>query len=78
LKAFPATRLWLFLLLTLTLIPTGSGNENDATGREVSFYPIAMMLAANLKALVIFLVSERAFEFTARSEKRFTSNKFNL
>lgn len=36
------------------MVPTGSGNEYDATGREVSFYPNAMMLATNPKAMVFF------------------------
>ena len=54
LSQFPATRFWLFVLLSLTMVPTGSGNEYDATGREVSFYPNAMMLATNPKAMVFF------------------------
>ena len=41
-----------FLLLLLTLVQTGSGNEYDGTGRGVSFYPNAMMLATNPKAMV--------------------------
>ena len=52
--AFLATRPWLLLLLTLTLVQTGNGNEYDATVQEVSFYPNAMMLATNPKALVFF------------------------
>ena len=54
LTAFLATRPWLLLLLTLTLVQAGNGNEYDATGREVSFYPNAMMLATNPKAVVFF------------------------
>lgn len=54
LSQFPATRFWLFFLLSLTMVPTGSGNEYDATGREVSFYPNPMMLATNPKAMVFF------------------------
>lgn len=50
----PATRLWLFLLFTLSLTQTGRRNEYDATGREVSFYPNAMMLTTDLKAMVFF------------------------
>lgn len=51
---FPATPLWLFLLFTLTLAHTGSGNEYDATGGEISFYPNAMMLATDPKAMVFY------------------------
>ena len=51
---FPAIRVWLFLLLTLNFAHTGSGNNYDATGREVSFYPNAMMIAKNPKALVLY------------------------
>ena len=51
---FPAIRFWLFLLLTLNFAHTRSGNNYDATGREVSFYPNAMMIAKNPKALVLY------------------------
>ena len=38
----------------LTLTQTGCANEYDATGREVFFYPNAMMVATNPKAMVFF------------------------
>ena len=50
----PTTRLWLFLLFTCALVCTGTGSDYDATGRQVSFYPNAMMLATNPKALVFY------------------------
>ena len=50
----PTTRLWLFLLFTFALVCTGTGSDYDATGRQVSFYPNAMMIATNPKALVFY------------------------
>ena len=53
-KNNPTTRLWLLLLLTFALVCTGTGNNYDATGRKVWFYPNAMMIATNPKALVFY------------------------
>lgn len=51
---FPGLRTWLALFICWALVLTGSGREFDETTREVSFYPSAMMLARNPKALVFY------------------------
>ena len=51
---FPGLRTWVTLFVFWALVLAGSGSDYDETAREVSFYPAAMMLAKNPKALVFY------------------------
>lgn len=47
-------RIWFALLLCFGFFGTGSRNDFDSTGRKITFFPTAMMLATNPKALVFY------------------------